>query len=296
MSTEGYIPLQKILNLRDLSISCYDDRPSHLFTGLDKNTLSVILVGQKNVKCKVFSTRLIRWKAEERPILFETLSIAKSPECKLAGCFPKIGSNAEQKIWDNLHSVKNTINLRLKKHGRFTTHYSRKINSFIQVLNFVPEVRNAEGEIRPPSEFKPLTFSLEEESISVFCTYNSSLFRWFLDVTTDGSHLNKREVQGFPMNLENLISGVPKLIELGKDLSESLKETSETRVMKYKHDTLTIQCIVPKYAKPIIDQIDTVLAQHYSFTEEELDFIINYDIKYRMGKALFGEDDNGEDE
>jgi hypothetical protein len=38
--------------------------------------------------------------------------------------------------------------------------------------------------------------------------------------------------------------------------------------------------------KPIIDEIDKVLAKHYGFTEEELDFIINYDIKYRMGKEL----------
>ena len=51
-----------------------------------------------------------------------------------------------------------------------------------------------------------------------------------------------------------------------------------------------------KKSKPIIDQIDTVLAEHYGFTEEELDFIINYDIKYRMGKALFGEEENGEEE
>jgi hypothetical protein len=29
---------------------------------------------------------------------------------------------------------------------------------------------------------------------------------------------------------------------------------------------------------------DRVLAQHYGFTAEELDFIINYDIKYRMGR------------
>jgi hypothetical protein len=27
-------------------------------------------------------------------------------------------------------------------------------------------------------------------------------------------------------------------------------------------------------------------SQHYGFTEEELDFIINYDIKYRMGDEL----------
>ena len=36
-------------------------------------------------------------------------------------------------------------------------------------------------------------------------------------------------------------------------------------------------------SKPVIDRIDRVLAPHYGFTDEELDFIINYDIKYRMG-------------
>jgi len=37
-------------------------------------------------------------------------------------------------------------------------------------------------------------------------------------------------------------------------------------------------------SKPILDEIDHVLAAHYGFTAEELDFIINYDIKYRMGR------------
>ncbi len=39
-----------------------------------------------------------------------------------------------------------------------------------------------------------------------------------------------------------------------------------------------------------LDEIDTLLAKHYGFTEEELDFIINYDIKYRMGRDA-GEED-----
>ena len=49
----------------------------------------------------------------------------------------------------------------------------------------------------------------------------------------------------------------------------------------------------PGLSKPIIDQIDTVLADHYGFTPEELDFIINYDIKYRMGKELEGDEGEG---
>lgn len=44
-----------------------------------------------------------------------------------------------------------------------------------------------------------------------------------------------------------------------------------------------------KYSKPIIDEIDRELAKHYGFTEEDLDFIINYDIKYRMGDELNSE-------
>jgi hypothetical protein len=39
------------------------------------------------------------------------------------------------------------------------------------------------------------------------------------------------------------------------------------------------------------DEIDRVLAAHYGFTDEELDFIINYDIKYRMGWETEADDE-----
>ena len=34
-----------------------------------------------------------------------------------------------------------------------------------------------------------------------------------------------------------------------------------------------------------------VLARHYGFADEEFDFIINYDIKYRMGADSLGGSD-----
>ena len=43
----------------------------------------------------------------------------------------------------------------------------------------------------------------------------------------------------------------------------------------------------------LLDEIDRTLAQHYGFTDAELDFIINYDIKYRMGR---GTEDGEEDD
>jgi hypothetical protein len=36
--------------------------------------------------------------------------------------------------------------------------------------------------------------------------------------------------------------------------------------------------------------VDRVLAQPYGFTDEELDDLINYDIKYRMGRDSGGDE------
>jgi len=44
----------------------------------------------------------------------------------------------------------------------------------------------------------------------------------------------------------------------------------------------------PSKSKKIINKIDQLLAKHYSFSDEQLDFIINYDIKYRMGRGTDG--------
>ncbi len=37
-------------------------------------------------------------------------------------------------------------------------------------------------------------------------------------------------------------------------------------------------------AREAMIALDHILTPHYDFTDEELDFIINYDIKYRMGQ------------
>jgi hypothetical protein len=61
----------------------------------------------------------------------------------------------------------------------------------------------------------------------------------------------------------------------------SYKENSEMKSLS----GLTMQTIYPRKSKSIINQIDSLLAEYYGFTNEELDFIVNYDIKYRMGGA-----------
>ena len=39
-------------------------------------------------------------------------------------------------------------------------------------------------------------------------------------------------------------------------------------------------------SNPIIDEIYLTLARHYGLTAEELDFIVNYGVMYRMNAGL----------
>jgi hypothetical protein len=65
----------------------------------------------------------------------------------------------------------------------------------------------------------------------------------------------------------------------------SYKENARLVTSDYgKLGRLTIQTFQPRASKDLIDEIDLALAAHYGFTDNELDFIINYDIKYRMGQ------------
>jgi len=75
------------------------------------------------------------------------------------------------------------------------------------------------------------------------------------------------------------------LEEISGRLLEDLHSNSVIGIEKRKNgNTIEVARYYPQHSKSIIDEIDKLLAQHYGFTDEELDFIINYDIKYRMGR------------
>jgi hypothetical protein len=83
-----------------------------------------------------------------------------------------------------------------------------------------------------------------------------------------------------------------KLNRLGQKYVEDLRRNAESKIRVYKSvNKVDVLAFRVKESKPIIDEIDRVLAEHYGFTDAELDFIINYDIKYRMGREAEGEEE-----
>lgn len=80
---------------------------------------------------------------------------------------------------------------------------------------------------------------------------------------------------------------VPDLLNMQSKLMEDMKNKPNRLKAFYKSTgNVEYDQFFPRNSKNLIDKIDQIIALNYSFTEEELDFIVNYDIKYRMGKEL----------
>lgn len=84
-----------------------------------------------------------------------------------------------------------------------------------------------------------------------------------------------------------------ELTRLGKMLMRSFErnKVENTQFIQSRQQTTVFESFNPAKSKTIIDKIDNILACHYGFSDEELDFIINYDIKYRMGDELNNSDE-----
>ena len=122
-----------------------------------------------------------------------------------------------------------------------------------------------------------------------FDLVHSTLFFYFWIVYSDCYNLTKKY---FSLIHVPSISNSSVWDNLADRLNEDMIDNMQIAEYTYKNKgTVRFAQFFPKKSKPIIDEIDKVLAKHYGFTEEELDFIINYDIKYRMGDELESNDE-----
>jgi hypothetical protein len=130
-----------------------------------------------------------------------------------------------------------------------------------------------------------LYFENEDFKNASISILSSTLFYWYFIMTTNCRDLNPSDLKEFPINLESLSK--PVLMSLSKLCNDLMADYKEKSMLKDKISSqtgnITYQEFYPRHSKPIIDEIDKVLALHYGFSGEELDFILNYDIKYRLG-------------
>ncbi|HEY9701414.1 MAG TPA: Eco57I restriction-modification methylase domain-containing protein, partial [Allocoleopsis sp.] len=272
----------KLINQSNLWVSTYCIRPSKLFDGVDQR-LVIYILQNKTSKNFIYSSKYHRWYQELRPILFNLLEYTDISQIKFTNSLPKLYCLLENSIWHKLNQFK-TLNKFLDKQKAIYFHNAPRY--WIRSMNFAPYFWNEKGGEKISSHLKSIYLKTELDSLTVVAILNSSLFYWWFIILSDCRHLNMREIENFPIGLDKMSEIVKnRLVEIAQNLMRDLQNNSFRKKCNYKTTGQVIYDeFYPKLSKPIIDEIDKILAQHYGFTEEELDFIINYDIKYRMGK------------
>ena len=285
VSTDGFSSLRNLMANNSLTtwFSNYSMRPGKLFDGVEKH-LSIFVA-----RCGstiTYSTKYHRWYTEERKELFKNITYVKLPiEILSNGSIPKVGDIIGVNTLKKIHKD-NSMVLSATNGSHFPLYHTRKLRYFVQFLDKAPIIYNEDGSIRVTSELKSINYETDDKRYAAGAIYLSTLFFWYFISHSDCRNLNKREVDMFPFSLSSY-EGVSLLSELGHQIMDNLQKNSSFIEANYqKYGKLSMQIFQPRLSKVVADEIDKVLAKHYGFTEEELDFIINYDIKYRMGDEL----------
>ncbi|OPY66763.1 MAG: Eco57I restriction-modification methylase [Syntrophorhabdus sp. PtaU1.Bin050] len=294
--TQRMKAVQDCLDCSNASVwfSHYAERPGKLFTGAEV-LLSIILTRKwiTDLPKTLFTTGFTKWSAEERKYLFERTQYCPVPTKPRSYVIPKLAAETEIGILSKLLSYRGSLHLSLQNRSRHKVFYRIGGGRYWKVFTSFQPRFTLNGEPGVSSRENYLYFGSEPLRDAAISALSSSLFYWYFVLTTNCRDLNPVDLREFPISLDS-ISGddLSVLGELSQRLMSDYEEKSESKEKKSKlTGHIVYQEFYPRLSKPLIDEIDHVLARHYNFTDEELDFIINYDIKYRMGRVDQEEDE-----
>ncbi|HUT02835.1 MAG TPA: DNA methyltransferase [bacterium] len=276
-STPRMLPLRELFSSHDRCTWCsnYADRPGSLFTGVHQK-LSIILAtsGQDQSGGVLHTTAYQHWYGRSERAQEDLMhNLAYVDPHPLSYCWAKSGDGIEVSVFEK-------IQRQLKPITDCIT--GDEVFSLNMRMMYWGKAFDITQDSREYKHFGAADSSLKKVLVAVF---NSSLYFWFWELVSDGWHITQKEMVNFLFDPGLLTASTRgRLDELTEALMSDL-----TRNRRHVGTKQTEYEYYHRLSKPIIDEIDRVLARHYGFTDEELDFIINYDIKYRMGWGAGGE-------
>jgi hypothetical protein len=272
---------------KEVWVSNYAERPSKLFEGAEV-LLTILLTRTGKGNALMHSTGFTKWASEERPFLFGKTSYFSVPKKAKPYIIPKYGSTLENGILRKMQLQNKHLGNFFRPKTPYPVYYRIGGGRYWKIFtNFQPKF-TLNGKLSVSSRENYLYLDSEKERDAAIAVLSSSLFFWYFILTTNGRDLNPSDLNEFPIDISSMQKpDLENLALLSKSLMKDYAKNSE---LKEKTSSLTGKIIYqefyPRQSKPIIDEIDRALARHYGLSDEELDFIINYDVKYRMGAEL----------
>jgi hypothetical protein len=280
---------------RNSHIAFFDDRPAKLFDGLEHIRVAIFISEfnhEGRGSCRnIGTTNYIKFRQEFRPILFESLYYVLNDNSRKGTSVLKVNSKPEhdiiEKLWQKKHTLANYLTDIVNDNY---VYYGYGYGYFGKILNYRSYFK---GEKVSESTGDKFIYVKEEfDKDVVVALLNSSLFYWFYSNYSDGHNFTKHVIGSIPFDFPD-----PELSRsiksLTQELMADLKKNANIKTAYYKSTGyVEYEEYYPKKSKHIIDSIDSTFALHYGLDKTELDFIINYDIKYRMGITSSSSDED----
>jgi hypothetical protein len=275
--TTRMAPLRQLLAGVEALVPAFDIRPSSLFDGVTQRLCFVFAA--KTASAEKWSAGYRRWFSTERPMLLSTVHYAQiDTDLRTGEPLPKYGLEIEKSIRAKLG--RGSLDL-LTDRAAEPIYVHRIVRYFIKSLDFVPLFIDADGKPGRSDDYKEFRFKPAVKPF-VVCLLNSSLFYWYWRVYADGFHCGKADVFLFPHeHVEAAPMAEFQLLALR--LMDAMRANSAEKTISTKRGLIRYQEFRGKPLKPLLDEIDLALAGHFGLTAEERDFVVNYDVKYRIG-------------
>ena len=281
VSTQRMTTVQHILERnRDCWYSNFSWRPGKLFDGVNR-ALTIFVSARQHGSRSTYSTSYMKWNSDSRDYLIPGLQYVRCLRNRKVFWVPKFGHELENSILEKFLQCPRTMGdfLGMSKNLIF---YRNTGGLYWKLFtDFAPKfyINKTAGKSSRETTFMLKNALHVKPAIAIL---SSDFFWWWYTVTSNLRDLNPSDWRNFPVPssaMDNLT-----VRKCGKELIEDLQANSVMLVRNQRSTGRTeTQAFKIQKSKPIIDRIDRLLAEHYGFTDEELDFIINYDIKYRMG-------------
>jgi hypothetical protein len=281
VSTQRMRVVQELLEQgRSTWYANFSWRPGKLFDTVNR-ALTIFVTAPAATGGKTFSTRYQKWNSDSRNALIPLMRFVEVPRERNAIWVPKLGDEIERGILDKFLKIRSPLgtNIGRSSHRIF---YRTTGGLYWKVFtDFAPEFR-VNGKAGHSTRETSLTLTKTDSVKPVLALLSSDLFWWWYTITSNCRDLNPYDIQNFPVPESVLTDS--ELAKLGTEYVKDLKKNSSmlTRNQQRTGRTET-QAFKIQKSKPIIESIDRALAKHYKLTDEELDYLISYDIKYRLG-------------
>jgi DNA modification methylase len=273
-SSDSLAGVHRILmgNCDTIHISSYAVRPKPVFENAVVNT-SILLFQKTGTLCRhLYSTKMYRRGNDfDLQKLIENLQFIDVKDYKMIGRIPKIGTEIEKNILTKMFR-KVPIKTLYDTQGE-PIYYRTTGGRYFKIVTNYPTGSTKE---------KPL-YIKKKLANAVGCILSSSLAFWFYQIYSNNLDWKTYEIENFTIpqlstenidHLNNLYSRYLTDIEAKANVRTTSGESS------YNVDSFKEYKIVR--SKDIIDEIDDYICPLYGLSQEETDFIKNYELEFRM--------------